>query len=162
MLKLLILTVMCLLPKAHAEVGVASGFSAVTGGRTVPLLYASGEGNEYAVTAYSVGVNTSVYYHSGYMASLFKRYKPSGDFISGGLDAGLGWGLYYYKIGFKRSSTAALEEKSATATGPAFRVLWNLAPPVFVGIEGMYGIRGLNWILLSTQDIVSVLLGVRF
>ncbi|MBI2522189.1 MAG: hypothetical protein HYV97_17350 [Bdellovibrio sp.] len=162
MLKLLVLIVMLLSSMAQAGVGIASGFSAVTGGRTIPLLYASGESNEYAVTGYGVGVNTSVYYHSGYMASLFKKYKPSGDFISGGLDAGLGWGFYYYKIGFKSSSSATLEEKSATATGPALRVLWNLAPPVFIGLEGMYGLRGLNWVLLSTQDIVSILLGVRF
>ncbi len=162
MLKFLLLLVISSISVAHAELGVASGFSAVTGGRSIPLLYASAESNEYALTGYGVGVANPSYYHSGYVLDLFKRYRPSGEFISGGIDAGLGWGFYYYKMGFKRSSSSPIEEKSATATGPAFRVIWNLAPPVFLGIEAMYGIRGANWVLLSTQDIVSVLLGVRF
>ncbi|MEK6625496.1 MAG: hypothetical protein AABY86_11035 [Bdellovibrionota bacterium] len=162
MFKLLPLILLSLVPMAHAGVGVASGFSAVTAGRTVPLIYASGESNEYALTGYAVGVNNSVYYHSGYMLSFFKKYKPSGEFIAGNIDAGLGWGFFYYKIGFKRTSTTTLEEKNAMATGPSLRVLWNVASPVFIGLEAMYGVRGLDWILLSTQDIVSVLLGVRF
>ncbi len=64
-----------------AEVIVASGFSSVTEGRTVPLFNFGYDSPTSAFLFHSVGVSNDIYYHNSYMLSGFAR---SISMISGG------------------------------------------------------------------------------
>lgn len=144
-----------------SKVGIGSGLSVVTEGRHHPLLYASIESDKWALTANSVGFQTSRTYHSAYQANLFYMFKPQ-KVLWTTFDAGIGWGAFYYKQGFKFKADSTPVERDNYATGPAIRVLWHFMGPVFLGLEAMFGIRGLQVAVLSTQDVSSLIFGVRF
>lgn len=95
-----------------------------------------------------------------YQLNYFQTFK-AGKVLWGDLETGLGWGFHYYKMGLKKTETDT-EEASDFASGPAFRVFWEMTGYFFMGIEAMFGLRNLNAILLSTQDVSTLVIGVRF
>ena len=152
--------ILLFLPMASslAAFGIGSGFSSSTEGRTLPILYATAGGQSAAISGYSVGSAGKHSYHSAYQLNLFKLFK-AGDLLWGDMEAGIGWGVHYYEEGIKLANT---QKRSNFATGPSIRVLWKFMGPLFVAFEGMYGLRNLNLIILSSQDVSSLIVGVRF
>lgn len=144
---------------ANAEVILGSGYSSMTGGRTNPIIYTGMDSSNFALTLTAVGVNNDVYYHSGYIISAFAQ-KDAGDLFWGKIRGGIGGGIHFAKRGYTDGSID--ENKSDFAVGPSMRVTWEFLPFVFVGVEALYGIRNFNVILLNTQTITNVVLGVRF
>lgn len=161
-MKIFILLAFIWAPMAMAKIGIGSGLSAAMAGRTHPLIYASIEGKKVGVTGYSTGASSSVSYSNAYQLNIFALFPKVGDFLWGSLEAGFGWGFHYYDIGLKYGDGLPMKKNNDFATGPAVRVLWNMLGPVFIAFEGMYGIRNLNAILLSSQDMTSLIVGVRF
>lgn len=151
---------LCFSFTTNAEFVFSTGVTSITNGRVSPLLNTGLDTSSYAFTFSSVGVKNSYYYHSGYNVvwALQKDFTKSSF---GGVRAGLGLGAHFAKRGLQ-DGTNALIEKSDYAIGPAMRVTWGFLPYCFMGLESIYGIRGANFIALSTQNIHSLFLGVRF
>jgi hypothetical protein len=156
---LIILFLVLFLFDANAEIIVGSGFNSITGGRPSPTLYTGYDSSSFAVTANAVGVKTKIYYHSGYVVSAFSQ-KEMGDFWWGKLRAGFGGGIHYAQRQYVDG--AVNETKSDFALGPAMRVTWEIFPFGFIGVDELYGIRSLETLVLSTQNIISLIFGVRF
>ena len=131
----------------------------MTGGRVSPILHAGIDTPTFSTTLTSVGVKNSIYYHSGYVLS-FHAQKEAGQFWWGNLRGGLGLAAHYAKRGYEDGS--ARESKADGAFGPSMRVSWEILPYVVVGVEAMYGIRNYKVLLLNTQNIQTLFLGVRF
>ena len=67
-------------------------------------------------------------------------------------------------MGYRESVDEDLEEVSDAGLGPGFKLTWLFFEPVFLSIEGIFGVTTLpTYILyLSTQDIVVFSIGMRF
>jgi hypothetical protein len=144
---------------AQAEVFVGSGFSTVTQGRTVPVLYAGLDNPNSAWIISSVGVKNDVYYHSAYQLSYFKQTDLE-PFWWGKIRAGLGGGIHYAQRGYQDGQENL--KSSDASIGPAIRVTWAMTQNVILGLESFAGIGGSQIIILSTQQISTLFLGVRF
>ncbi len=145
--------------KAQAGLVLGSGVTSITGGRVSPIIHGGLDTPTFATTITAVGVKNSIYYHSGYVAS-FHLQKEAGQFWWGKLRGGLGLGLHIAKRGY--DDGGGMEEKSDAAFGPSIRVSWEILPFVVLGLEAMYGLRNENVLLLNTQNIQTLFLGVRF
>jgi hypothetical protein len=143
----------------YAGITVASGVTSITGGRVSPIIHGGIDTPTFATTITSVGVKNSIYYHSGYVLS-FHLQKEAGKMWWGNLRGGLGLAAHYAKRGYVDGT--ANESKADGAFGPSLRVTWEILPFVVIGLEGMYGIRNFNTLLLNTQNIQTLFLGVRF
>ncbi len=137
-----------------------SGVTSATAGRVSPVLNLGLDYSSFALTATSVGVENTYYYHSAYNLVLVSQREFS-KYLWGDLRGGIGLGAHYAKRGLK-DGTNAEEIKSDYAIGPAIRLTWEFIPYCFIGLEAIYGIRNLNFVILSTQNIRSLVLGVRF
>ncbi len=144
---------------AQAEVFVGTGFSTVTQGRSVPVLYLGADTPQYAAIFSSVGVKNDVYYHSAYQISYF-RQTDMDQFWWGKIRAGFGGGLHYAVRGLEDGATK--EKASDFSIGPSVRVSWQVAPYTVIGIESFAGIGSVNIIVLSAQQISTMYIGVRF
>lgn len=143
----------------NAEFLLATGVSSITGGRVNPLLNTGFDSSNFSLSFSSLGVKNDVYYHSGYTL-VTSIQGELGDYLWGNLRGGVGLGLHFAKRGLDDGN--GLEEKSDFAIGPSIRVTWTILPKVFIGLESIYGIRDANVILLSTQNIHSMMFGARF
>lgn len=144
---------------AQAEIFVGTGLSTTTQGRSVPILYVGADSPQYAAIFSSVGVKNDVYYHSAYQFSYFKQTDLD-QFWWGKIRAGFGGGIHYAKRGLDDGTQK--EEASDFSLGPSVRVGWQVAPMTVIGIESFTGIGSVNIILLSSQQITTMYLGVRF
>ncbi|MCE3012154.1 MAG: hypothetical protein LW878_03730 [Proteobacteria bacterium] len=158
-MKTLLISLLLLSLRAHAEIFVGTGLSTTTQGRSVPILYLGADTPQYAAIFSSVGVKNDVYYHSAYQVSYFKQTDLD-QFWWGKIRAGFGGGLHYAKRGLQDGTTE--EEASDFSLGPSVRVSWQVAPWTVIGIESFTGIGSVNIILLSSQQITTMFLGVRF
>lgn len=142
-----------------AEVQIATGFSSVTEGRTIPLISLGTDSHTSAFLLSAVGVKNDVYVHNSYMFSAYRQTEPD-QFWWGKVRAGLGGGINYayrfYKDGGKKDSGADI------SVGPAIRITWEVIPYAFLGVESYFGLGHLNNIVLSTGQISQLLFGVRF
>ena len=144
---------------ANADVILGSGFSSMTGGRANPIIYTGIDSPSFAFTVIAMGVKNDVYYHSGYIFSAFAQ-KDVGDLFWGKIRGGIGGGIHFAERGY--SDGLINENKSDFAIGPTIRVTWEFIPFLFVGVEALYGIRNINTLILGTQTISNIVLGVRF
>ncbi len=144
---------------AYAGLFIGTGVTNITGGRIVPALHTGYDSSQFALTLTSVGVKNSVYYHSGYLLNLFSQTEM-GDFWWGKLRAGIGGGVHFAKRSYTDGSHS--ETKSDFALGPSMRATWEFLPSTFLGIEALYGIRGVNTLALVSQRVILLNFGVRF
>jgi hypothetical protein len=153
-----ILIVPCLPARAAVEIG--TGFNSSTAGRSIPALFLAYSADAWSLSFSSVGVQTPRYYHSAYTVSYLRTWK-SGDWIWGPIESGFGLSILYASRGFADSG-AVESVRDDVAIGPALRVNWFVADPVFLGIEALYGLRDFGQHLaLNAQDHVGFIVGVR-
>ncbi len=155
-----ILLIICSPNVVWAEIVLGTGFSSATAGRTSPTLNLGIDYPSFAVTASSVGVKNSYYYHSAYNLIYVRQFDFS-EYLWGKLHGGIGAGLHFAKRGLK-DGTNAMSEKSDFALGPAIRITWDVAPLCFIGLEAIYGIRDFRVFTLTTQNVRSIIVGVKF
>ena len=164
-MKKLILTLFTLLLSSniYASIGIGSGFTQVTEGRTVPILYGMVESPDWAITGFAVGVSNSYYFHNGYSLNVLKKFAPQ-PFLWSKLEGAVGWGFYYYMMEFDAGPTSNKLEASGYNSGPTFRVMWEIGYPIYLGVEGMFGVLNnpTSLIYLSSQEIITIILGARF
>ena len=155
-----LLLLLFLIPiKVRSEVIVATGFSSVTEGRSVPMLNIGIDNPTSAFLFGSVGVKTDVYYHNAYMLSAYRQVDLE-DFWWGKVRAGLGGGIFYSKRGYKDRGPE--ETGDDFGIGPSVRATWEIFHYGFVGIESYFGIGDLKVFVLSTQQVSHLVFGVRF
>lgn len=149
---------------AQANWRLGSGMSSTTGGRRIPLLYASLESKDYALSLSSIGYKNTLGYISAWNLNTFALFY-SDKLLWGKLQAGAGLGFFYYEEGFKNSLDEKGTSQNNYTAGPCLRALWSFAGPFYLGLEALYGLRPqflTHHILLSTQDTVQILVGVEF
>lgn len=155
-----ILLLFLLIPlRSSAEILIATGFSSVTEGRTVPMLNIGIDNPDYAFLFGSVGVKTDVYYHNAYMLSAFRQVDLE-NFWWGKVRAGLGGGVFFSNRGYKDGGSE--ETGNDFGVGPSVRATWEIFPYGFVGIESYFGIGDAKVFVLSTQQVSHLVFGVRF
>lgn len=158
-MRLLFILLTLFAPKAFASIITATGVSAVTEGRMIPILYVGYDAPDFAATISSVGVANDVYYQSAYQLGIF-RQTDLDYFWWGKVRAGMGLGMHYAERGLEQY------DKTETATdfamGPSIRVTWEVLPYIVIGVESFVGIGSADIIILSTQQISTMFLGVRF
>jgi hypothetical protein len=150
--------------KANASVLLGTGFNSATGGRLVPALNLGIGIESYEASLSSTGVATAAYYHSSYKLSLFRTWK-AGEFLFGTAEAGFGLGGLYAVRSFKDTGTPA-DTKYDYVLGPAFFVRWVFVEPVFLAVEGLYGLIGPSnrygdLFSLNARDNVTFIIGIR-
>jgi hypothetical protein len=159
----LLLLIFLSLPGAHATVSAGVGISSYTAGRIVPALSLAAELTPaYLLSGQSTGVKSGYYSHSGYAASLYRVWSP-GAFWWGPLRAGVGLGFFYAEHAFRDGATAPLEKQSDYGGGPALRMDWNFAGPVYLSVESLFGLKKISPnLLLTYQDITQVSVGLTW
>lgn len=159
-LRIIFLLILIIFPfVVKAEKVVATGFSSVTEGRTVPLFNFGYDSPTSAFLFHSVGVSNDIYYHNSYMLSGFRQVDLD-DFWWGKVRAGLGGGLHYAQRGYEDGDKK--QSASDFSLGPSVRVTWEIFPYCFVGIESFFGLGSFQVFVLSTQQISLLTFGVRF
>lgn len=143
----------------RAEILVATGFSSVTEGRTIPLLNLGYDAPEKAFLFNSIGVSNDIYYHNSYMFSGFRQVDLD-KMWWGKVRAGFGGGLHFAKRGYEDG--ADKDSASDFSLGPSIRVTWEIFPYGFIGIESFFGLGNLQAFILSYQQITLLTFGVRF
>ena len=146
---------------AHARAIVGGSMSSVFAGRPTPGLNIGFMGKSFGMTFYTSGVRTTHYFHSAYLLDAFWLWKP-GDFGWGDIIAGFGGGLYFGNRGYRHTRTSDIHPSQDIDVGPAIRVAWYFAGPVFVAVETMFGVRNIiQPALFFFQDVSHVSLGVE-
>lgn len=149
---------------ANATIFLGTGFNSATSGRLVPALNAGYAGQTLELQLSSTGVATTAYYHSSYRMSLYKTWK-AGDFLFGTTESGFGAGALYGVRGYKETETVT-ETKSDYVVGPTFFVRWMLWGPMYISVDGLYGIigpssRNGDLIGLNARDNVNFVIGFK-
>jgi hypothetical protein len=143
---------------ALAEFGV--GITSTTSGHAAPALAGGLRFSDWVLIGSSVGVSNKYYYHSAYSISAMKVWN-SGIFIWGNTESGFGFGIYYAKRGFQDLGETKESVTHDFAAGPAFRVKFWLAEPLYIQIDNIFGLRSLSQILTMQGQTNTVLsLGV--
>ncbi|MFP5489975.1 MAG: hypothetical protein ACLGG0_00635 [Bacteriovoracia bacterium] len=145
--------------KSFANIIAATGVSAVTEGRVIPILYVGYDAPDFAATISSVGVANDVYYQSAYQLGIFRQTDLE-NFLWGKTRAGMGLGVHYAERGLEQYDKT--EKVTDFSMGPSIRVTWEVLPYVVLGVESFVGIGSADIIILSTQQISTLFLGVRF
>lgn len=163
--KLLYFIVILFFFDARAGLLIGSGFNSATGGRLVPSLNLGVGSDSFEVLFTSTGVSTPAYYHSAYKLGAYWTWK-AGDFLVGNIDAGFGGGALYAIRSFADTGAQA-DTKTDYVLGPTFFARWNFWEPVFIGVDGLYGLIGPSGkngdvLVLNARDNVSFVLGVRW
>lgn len=145
---------------------VGAGTSSATSGRIRPGLYGAFETDSISISAFTTGTNNYYSYHSSYYGGFFLNTVKDG-FWWGDIIGGFGLGMLYSERGFQDGDADDLTVTSDFVMGPSFRMSWNFAGPVFLGLEALFGIdptsQGIfNHITLNFQDFVIMNAGVRF
>lgn len=161
---LFILLVLQLAFEARADLLLGTGFNSATGGRLVPALNLGAGSNSFEVLFSSTGVSTQAYYHSAYKLGAYWTWK-AGDFFIGSVEAGLGPGALYAERSFQDTGVSP-ETKNDYVLGPTFFVRWVIFDPVFLAVEGLYGLIGPSnrygdIVALNARDSVSLIIGLR-
>jgi hypothetical protein len=160
----MIIFIMSLFPiLVEAGLQVGSGFNSATGGRIVPSVNLGVGSDSFRVLFSSTGVATSAYYQSSYTQGAYWTQK-AGEIFGGAVVTGFGVGGLYAERGFL-SSSSVLEKKGDYVLGPAFFSQWNFLGPVFIGVEGLYGLIGpsnryYDIVSLNARDHVNFIIGV--
>lgn len=146
----------------HSAIELGFGFNSATSGRIVPAVVTSLSGEGWLLTGHSTGVQTDLYYHSSYGLSYFWTWD-SGTLFSGNVSSGLGLGAFYSVREYRDSSSADVEQGSDFGLGPGFRVNWTFLGPLFLNMEGVFGLREItHHLTLNYQDYVNFSIGLRF
>lgn len=161
-MKLFIYLLLCSLfcNLSYAGITLGTGVTSATSGRVSPFLHGGYDDTNFALTLTSVGVKNDYYYHSAYNFVLVAQ-KDFPKYLWGNLRGGIGIGSHY-AIRELKDGTNSNIKKSDFALGPAIRITWEFLPYTYIGLEAIFGIRNANIIVLSTQNIRSLILGVRF
>lgn len=144
-----------------AEFGLATGFISTQKRRPIPGAYALLGSENWSVSYYLGGYQTSLQYYAGHLVSIYKLY-PIGDFFGGEVISGFGWGMHYAEMGFREVLTDPSSVKSNFTTGPAIRIHWKFLYPFFMGLESTFGLGGLPNLILVSQNVTIALVGVLF
>lgn len=144
-------------PAVFGVVKIAGGYNSVSTGHKTPQLSLGFGGADWLVTGSSSGVRTTTYYHSNYVFGLYSTWT-AGDFGWGKMEFGAGGGALYGVRGFKDAG-ASEETGTDFVIGPALRAQWNFAGPVFLSVEGLFGL-GAQALYLNVQDSVTLAVGV--
>jgi hypothetical protein len=158
-MRFIILFVLFLPLKGLANIITATGVSAVTEGRMIPILYLGYDAPDFAATVSSVGLSNDAYYHSAYQLGIFRQTDLE-NFLWGKTRAGMGLGAHYAERGLEQYDKT--EKVTDFALGPSIRVTWEVLPYTVIGVESFVGIGSGDIIILSTQQISTMFLGVRF
>lgn len=145
-----------------ATILLGSGFNSATGGRLVPALNAGYATDTLELQLSSTGVATTAYYHSSYRLSTYWTWN-AGEFLFGTADSGFGVGALYAVRGYKDTQTST---KSDYVVGPAFFVRWTLWGPMYIAVDGLYGLigpsdRNGDLIGLNARDNVNFVVGFK-
>jgi hypothetical protein len=139
---------------ARSAVDVGAGFTSTTSGRTVPALSATYKWGKTALTGFTTGVSTPLYYHSGYLLNIYGVWDV-GKFLGGDITAGFGGGLYYGERGYRETTAAAVSKSSDFDFGPAVKVQWQPFHPLYFALDGMFGLKSVvPNLTLSYQDVI--------
>jgi len=156
---LIVLSIPC---ECLSEIGIGTGYSGVTHGRPIPLIYLSIGTSRIVFTASSTGVKTSLYYHSAWQAHLFFN-RNMGDLWWGRVDLGLGWGAFASKKAYREDTSSEEDRKYDFLTGPAFRITWEIMNPFFIAVETLYGLDNPFYhLMLAFRFQGTAIMGVRF
>lgn len=160
-MKYLILSIAILFSaSAWSVVELAGGYSSYSAGHKTPELTLGAGGSDWLMSGSSSGYKTTAYFHSQYVLRYYKTWN-GGDFFWGKVSFGAGGGVMYSVRGF--ADTGAAEEKANDLVlGPALRAKWNFAGPVFLAVDGVFGIGQLWYqaLALNFQDVVTLSVGV--
>ena len=161
MIKVLIATVIFVISNyAHGSLDLAAGFGTTTSGRVAPALALSINSAGWSVGGFSTGIQTALYYHSGYLLTGLKTWE-AGKMFGGVVQGGVGVGVYYAQRGYRSSVNSPLEITYDTLVGPAFRTRWQFVSSAYFGLDFLFGIRSPSLLLnLVGQDVTLVSLGV--
>ena len=148
---------------AEAGYQLGSGFNSATGGRIVPSINLGVGSESFRVLFSSTGVATSSYYQSSYTLGAYWT-RNAGEILGGSIVTGFGAATLYSERGFQ-DSASTLEKKTDYVLGPAFFSQWNLLGPIFIAVEGIYGIIGpsnryYDLATLNARDHVNFIFGV--
>ncbi|MBT3982746.1 MAG: hypothetical protein HOE90_15410 [Bacteriovoracaceae bacterium] len=139
---------------------IGSGMSSATHSQVVPLIYSALQGDVWTLSFMSTGYQNSLMYQSNYLFSGFFQF-PEKMIFGHSLFAGVGWGYYHYRLGFRSGKSEPKLEKINYATGPSMRAMYQIWGPAFIGVEAMFGIRGLLNIFNTYQSVANIVVGVK-
>ena len=115
----------------------------------------------YSLGLHSSGVQTNLYYDSSYYVSLTWP-RVANQFWWGAFHGSLGVGTYFTERGYRSTPTSDIEKASDFALGPSLRIVWDVLGPVFISLDGMYGLRNpLTHVFLSFQDVELISIGIH-
>lgn len=155
----LFVNIICISAKASLDLGL--GQSSVTAGHSALTIAGAVSWSNYALSAASTGMQTSLYYQSSYAVTLYKVWT-SGDFLVGQISSGFGTGVFYSVRGFL-DTTGSEEKKIDTGLGPAFRIQWLLGGPFYINLEAIFGLRDLgSHLTLNFQDFTTFSFGFKW
>ncbi len=145
-----------------ASIELGAGLSSSMSGRYVPGANLAYIDSTWALSATTIGVQTTIYYVSDY-SLCYNRMWNVGKFFWGDLHAGAGGGVGYSQRGYRSSPTSSIySTRSEILIGPSFRVSWEFASPFVFTFDGLYGVGiatlGVPPLL---HDLVMFSVGVR-
>ena len=146
---------------SRAAITIGTQTSAITDGRALPGLHLGVDISEYRVRVMSTGVSSQLYYQSAWSLEALSTWS-AGQFLWGPVTAGFGGGLLYEKRGFRLTPNSALDESDDFVIGPAFQVAWKIAGPIYITVDAIFGLQGLNFFALNFQHVTSLGLGLEF
>lgn len=149
----------------HAWAGVlfGTGLHASMGGRFNPSIHVGYQFEHFGATAYSVGAKSSIYLHQAYQLNFYYLWH-AGELLDRPVTAGIGVGGFGAIKTYKSFSNAQPMRHYDGTAGPGFRVSWKFLDPVFLSIDGLFGVVADTSLLLTlnAQDIVNFAIGVQF
>lgn len=157
---------MALLPSKSEAFGLSVGaaMTAHTSGQFNPGIHAAIDFKSFAITGHSAGMATEAFFVNGYQAAAYWMWSP-GDFLWGELRAGFGFGVMYRKLGWRTNPNNAnfIDIREDVNFGPTLRAVWYVVKPVFVSIEGLFGLKDLGHVThINFQDSAALIVGAGF
>lgn len=165
-MKRLMLTWLLALPiSTYAIFGFGSGISSTTSGHPHPLIYIEAHLGKLGVSGYSVGFHNSFYYQTAYQASVYYIHKVGGDkgsFFWGDSLVYAGAAIYYSQRGYRGELDESATTDDTLYAGPFLGVSWQFLSPLFMSLEGLYGVDWGSIGNFTSRNSVAYILGVRF
>ncbi len=145
---------------AQAGVTFGSGMSSAQAGRVAPGLHLGIANHDFNFGVFISGVQSPIYYQSSYFVGGYSLPKR-GDFLWGQVRAGLGFAVSVSASGRRDGPLGEASNYYDYAAGPAVKVVWSVAGPLFVATEAMFGLRNFIHIILEFQQVAILSVGVR-
>lgn len=151
-------------PAKAVSVAIGAAMTAHSSGQLNPGIHGALDFKNFAITGYSTGMATEAFFLNGYQAAFYWMFSP-GDFLWGEFRAGFGIGVMYRKLGWRTNPNNAnfIDIREDVNFGPAVRGVWYVAKPIFIAVEGVFGLKDIgNTIHFNFQDSSALIVGAAF